>query len=224
MHRSTRFAAAGLSLGLLAGGATAMVVGGPGFAGASNTPSVLVAQSTGENEIGTLAEAGSKVREALAPLVTDGTITEAQLDAVVAALETARPERGSRGPGRAGGPALDTVAEALGTTTDAVREALRAGTSIADQAAAAGVDASEIVEGLVAEMSAKLATAVDEGRLTQEEADAKLAEAPEKITAMLEATAPLGGPRGHHRRGGFGPRGGGDGPVEPAVFGAVTDA
>ena len=222
MHRSTRFAAAGLSLGLLAGGATAMVVGVPGFAGASSTPSVLVAQSTGDPEIATMAEAGSKIREALAPLVTEGTITEAQLDAVVAALEAARPERGPRGGAR--GPALDTVAEALGTTPEAVRDALRAGTSIADQAAAAGVDTSTVVDALVAEMSAKLAAAVEEGRLTQEEADAKLAEAPDKITAMLEATGPVGGPRGHHRRGGFAGRGGVEGSAEPAVLGAVTEA
>jgi hypothetical protein len=229
MHRSTRFAAAGLTLGLLAGGATAMTVGVPGFAGASGGPAAVVAQ-TDPATSDTISEPGQHVRDALTPLVEDGTITTAQLDAVVAALEAARPDHGPRGAGPrskgAGGRglALDTVAGILGTTPEAVRDALRVGTSIADQAAAAGVATQDVVDRLVAELAEKLATAVQEGRLTQDEADAKLAEAPERIGSMLEATGPLGGGKG--LRGPGGRRGQHAPSVEtaPAGFSVLADA
>ncbi len=229
MHRSTRFAAAGVTLGLLAGGATAMSLGVPGFAGASGGPAVVVAQTdTATTDID--SEPGQRLRDALAPLVENATITPAQLDAVVAALEAARPERGLRPGGPRGaavpgkGFALEIVAETLATTPEAVRDALRVGTSIADQAAAAGVATTDVVDALVADLADRLATAVNEGRLTQDEADAKLADAPERITKMLDQTGPIREGRGQRGPGGRQGQNGVGSDAQPASFAVLADA
>jgi len=66
-----------------------------------------------------------------------------------------------------------------------------------------------IVDALVAELRTKLAKAVETGRLTQEQADEKLAAAPGRITTKLESSGPLnpghkGGHKGVHQSGGSG--------------------
>jgi lambda repressor-like predicted transcriptional regulator len=157
----------------------------------------------------------------LASAVEAGRLTREQADERLAAtperlttlLDGTRPLGGGheagepRHGGRMGkGLALETVAPLLDSTPDEVRDALRAGTSIAAQAEAAGASLQTIVDALVADLSAKLGTAVEEGHLTQEQADAQLAAAPERITTMLEGTRPL---RGGHQGGGMGRMGGG---------------
>jgi hypothetical protein len=157
----------------------------------------------------------------LASAVEAGRLTQEQADEKLAVaperlttlLENTRPVGGGHqagGPGHGGrmgkGLALETVAPLLNSTTDEVREALRAGTSIAAQAQAAGVPLQTIVDALVADLSTKSTAAVEAGRLTQEQADEKLAAAPERLTTMLESTGPL---EGGHRGGGMGRMGGG---------------
>ena len=52
------------------------------------------------------------------------------------------------------------------------------------------------MDAIVASMEEHLATAADEGRLTQEEADERLAEAEERAEAIVDGEMPEGGP-GH---------------------------
>lgn len=196
MTRSRTLAIAGLTAGLLAGGGVGLSLGLPSVAGAQTS-----ATTTTPVDVTAPTDHTTRLRTALQPLVDQGTLTAAQVDAVVAALEAARPDM-SDGPGRQGGGhqgkgvALDIVATLLNSTRDEVATALRDGTSIADQAEAAGVPLQSVVDALVADLGAKLEAAVEEGRLTQQEADEKLAAAPERLTTMLVRSGPLG--RSHH--------------------------
>lgn len=199
---------AGLAAGLLTGGGVAMVATLPGGAGATTVPSVQ--QATDEDST-TTDSRGTWLADALAPLVEDGTITQAQADAVVAALDDARPDRGGFGGGRGGhiGQGLEAVAEELGLTTDEIRTALQDGQSLADLAAANGSSADALVAVLVAEATAHLEEHVADGDITQAEADERLAEMTERITAMVNGEMPTfeGGGRDGRGPGGRGPGG-----------------
>ena len=139
---------------------------------------------------------GQWLQDALQPLVDDGTITQAQADAVITALQDARPEGGfGHGPGgRHGGPGfghgpgagrLEDAATALGMTEDELRTALQDGSTIAEIAAEKGVELQTVVDAMLADLKTHLDEEVAAGDLTQEEADAKLAEVTERLTERL---------------------------------------
>lgn len=214
MTRSRTIAIAGLTAGLLAGGGVGLTMGLPSVVGAQTTTIETTPVQTNAP-----SDHSARLRAALQPLVDGGTITPTQLDAVVAALEAARPTSSARSGqpgghhGHRGGPrglALATIAPLLGSTADQVATALRNGTSIAAQAEAAGVPLKTIVDALVGELAEHLAAEVAAGEITQAQADATLAEAPQRITTMLEQVRPAGeGPRGMGPRGEGGMRRGG---------------
>lgn len=187
--------AAALSAGLIGGGAAGVILGGTGVSGAQETTTTVVAESTEERP-----EPGERLAEVLAPLVEDGTIDQAQADAVIAALQEAAPRGGDgfggRGPGgherRGTGLGSGVVADALGMEEDALREALRDGQTLAEVAEAQGVDVQVVIDAAVAELSTRLDEKVAEGDLTQEEADERLAEATERITERIDDPMPRG--------------------------------
>ena len=105
--------------------------------------------------------------------------------------EGERPQHeGRRGPGKL----IGQSAQVIDVEPQDVIDALRSGTSIADYAASQGVSEDVLIAGITAEVEAKLAEAVASGRLTQEEADAKLAEMVERLAEAIhnvpEAPAP----------------------------------
>ncbi len=157
-----------------------------------------------------LAERVQAVRDALAGLVGDGSITQAQAEEVATTLGGSEALRGGPGgPGGHGGgrglggpPALDAAAEALGLTTDELRTALaEEGTSLADVAEAEGVEVQALVDALAAAASAHLDEEVAEGDLTQERADEIQAQLPERIAEAVERERGPGG-RGEPGSGG----------------------
>lgn len=170
-------AAAVVAASLALGGLTGAALGAPGIAGATDV-------ATGAASA--VADGAGWVQDALDGLVTDGTLTQEQADAVEAALDEARPERGPRGMGH---PHLEVVAEALDMTTEELRTALRDGQTIAEIAEGRGVEPQAIVEALVAELEAHLADRVADGDITQERADEILAGAGERLTAVVEGEA-----------------------------------
>ncbi len=113
--------------------------------------------------------------------MSNGTITQAQADAVVAALEAA--------------------AGVLGITADELRTALQGGQSLAEVAQSQGIDVEQVVSALVAELKAHLDEEVASGEHTQAEADQKLAGATERIRAFVNGDAPAPGGHGHGRPG-----------------------
>jgi hypothetical protein len=148
------------------------------------------------------AAATERIREALIGLVEDGSITDEQADEVAATLsEAGLGGRHGHGGGR---PALDTAADALGMTEDELREALQAeDTSLADVAEAQGVAVDTLIQALVDAQEERIAGAVEDGRLTQEEADERLADLEDRVTELVNSDElPRGGPgRGHGRHG-----------------------
>jgi hypothetical protein len=120
------------------------------------------------------------------------------------------PLHGGRGPGGRGlsDAALEAAAEVLDMTTDEVTAALQSGKTLQDLADEAGVDIEDVRTAIQAvretEMREMIAQAVEDGTITQENAD-WLLEGLEKGF--------LGGPGGFGF--GHGPKGGGQPPVNP---------
>ena len=158
--------------------------------------------------------------------VTDGKLTQAQTDTMLANLKLTLPSRlqtkfvagmergrGSRddqgGPGSRGdkraqrGAQIAVVVKALGITAEELRTELQAGKSVADVAAAKNVSISTIVDAVVAEQTTALKQAVTDGKLTQEQADQRLAMLKANLPKILEL------------KGGFGPGFGGRGERGP---------
>jgi hypothetical protein len=155
-----------------------------------------------------------RITDALSGLVSDGSITQAQADEVASTLSEAGI--GDRGGHRGGGMDLDAAATALGMTEDELRTALEPdGTTLADVAGQQGVAVDTLVAALVSAEQERIASAVEDGRLTQEEADSRLADLEARITERVNSAMPAPGdhgPGGH--RGG--PDDGADDGVEPA--------
>lgn len=186
---------------IIAGATGALTLAGLGVA--------LPALADDETTTGTGASSEDRIRDALADLVEDGSITQEQADEVATTLSDAGfgGHHGGPGFGRLG---LSTAAEALGMTEDELRTALEADdASLATVAEAQGVDVQTLVDALVAEATERIDQAVTDGDLTQEEADERLADLEERITERVNSTegpGGFGGPRG----GGHGGPGGGD--------------
>lgn len=63
------------------------------------------------------------------------------------------------------------AASTIGISPSDLRDAVKGGQSVAEVAQAHGVDPKVVVDAVVADLDAKLATAVGNGKLTQERAD-----------------------------------------------------
>ena len=132
----------------------------------------------------------ARLRDVLEALVTDGTISAAQADAVAAHLARFAP-----GPGHHGrhhlAIGLGIAAEAIGIDASALVDALRGGQTIAEVAAANGSNAATVIDALVAANQERLDELVAEGSITAEQATERAAEAVERITDLVNADLPF---------------------------------
>lgn len=190
-------------LSRLATGALVGAIGVTGLVGAALVVPAVSYAATGDSSA--LSNRVDRIKDALAGLVTDGTLTQAQADEVATTLaeKAPGPLRGHR-PGR--GIHLAALEE-LGITREEVRAAAEAGATLAELAEEQGVSSEEVVDVLVAAQQDRLSAAVADGRLTQAEADEKAADLDARITESLDDPIRRGPGRGHghHRRGGGGP-------------------
>ena len=76
---------------------------------------------------------------------------------------------------------LEILADALNMTTDEVKAALQDGQTVAEIADEQGLELEDVVDAVLADAEEKLAEAVENGHLTQEEADEQLANLAENI-------------------------------------------
>ena len=196
-----KLTAVGLTAGLLAGAGAGLILEATGSAGA--TSQTAAAAVPGADDSTTSADAdrpdpSDRLQEVLKPLVDDGTITQAQADAVIEALQAASPQDG---PGRPGGrgPGFAIVAETLGLTEAEVRDAISNGQTLAQLAEANGSSAAALVDAILADIKTHMDEKVAAGELTQEEADARLAEAETRVTELVNNTQPPQGNPGHPR-------------------------
>jgi polyhydroxyalkanoate synthesis regulator phasin len=195
--------------------ATASVLGG-GVAGVVlSSPVAAIAQEDSTADVAdTRADA---LQDALAGLVSDGTITQAQADAVAEALAEAMPARGGHHGRHLRGAA--TAADVIGIDVEPLAEALRDGATIAEVASDNGVEPQAVIDALVAEAMERLDQAVEDGRLSADEAADKEADIAEHITDLVngELERPEFGRRGPGR--GFG-AGGEEAPAANAFLSA----
>lgn len=195
----------GVAAGILAGGAIGLAAGVPSLTSAASDDSVAVAlqddtteptdeptdEATDETTDETTDERvapGERLREALQPLVDDGTIDAGQADAVASHLVENGPDRSGR-PGRRGVDGRDhtIVADVLGIDSETLRAELRAGNSIADIAEANGVDVQTVVDALIEDVEGHLDLAIEHG-LDEEQAAERLERLAERIEAGVHRT------------------------------------
>jgi polyhydroxyalkanoate synthesis regulator phasin len=151
---------------------------------------------------GSPTSAVERITEALSGLVEDGSITQEQADEVATTLSEAGI--GGRGGHHGVRLHLETAAAALGMTEEELRTALEAeGTTLAEVAEDQGVEVGALVDALVEAQEERIAEAVEDGRLTQEEADERLAELEERVTERVTTVRP-DRPMGGSHRGPFG--------------------
>ena len=232
MEMKTKLAALGLTVGLVGGGAAGVILSSADVSGAS---SAVVAQDNGSQSSTTAPPQNGQgqqgqhpnrekfLQDALAPLVKDKTITQEQADKVIAALEQAGP-KGGEGPGGHGGRRLelDAAAKALNNMdVNELRTDLRNGQTVAQVAQSKGVEPQAVVDAMVAEAKGRLDQAVTDKKITQDQADKRLAEVTQRITDGV-TNGFKGGP-GHHGGpdGQGGPEGRG-GPGGPDGQGGTT--
>lgn len=177
-------------------------------AGVLIAPSISAAQEDDSTtDAVAVEERSGPPEDFLADLVDDGTITQAQADAIAEHLQE---NRGDRGHGRRGhGPGghdSTVVTDLLGMTDDELRTELRAGSSLAEVAEANGVDTQTLVDAIVAERQAHIDEAVAEGDLTADEAAERSADIEERVTERVNGEF-------EGRRGPRGPGGPGNGPL-----------
>jgi hypothetical protein len=209
----TLAAVGALTLGGAALAGTALAATGDGTAPPAPTPS-YAAPAPAPHPDAPAARA-ERIKQALAGLVADKTLTQAQADKVAAALAASGVAPGGPGGGRKVGPgglvgpegaALPAAAKALGMSESDLRTQLRSGKSLAAVAKDKGVNVQKVVDALVAQAKQRIADAVKNGRLTQAQADQRLKDLTARITAKVNATRP-DAPGRPGRFGGFGPGG-----------------
>lgn len=153
---------------------------------------------------------------ALKQAVTAGRITQQQADDRIAKLKTdlptmlstkmpARPQGGQRGGMGAFG-SMATIATTLGISETTLMTELQSGKSVADVAKEKSVELSKVVDAIVAEQTTALKKAVTDGRLTQQQADDRIAKLKSDLPTMLSMKHAAGdkGPGGHFRGRGAG--------------------
>lgn len=161
---------------------TLAMVAGLAFGGLS-VATVASAQGYGSDDAPAAETADTTdAADSSADRGADGAIVQVQDTTDDAEVDGETDTDGERERGRRGGCNLDTAAEAIGIEEDALEAALENGDTIADVAAANGVDVDTVIDAMVADKAERLAEKVEEGRITQDEADEKLANAEAKIT------------------------------------------
>jgi transposase-like protein len=86
---------------------------------------------------------------------------------------------------------IASAATAIGVETPELLAALREGATIAEVAEAHGVESSAVVDAIVAAERVRLDRAVEDGVLTREEAERRIAELEEHVTDLVNGNLPM---------------------------------
>ncbi|MCE1253234.1 MAG: hypothetical protein LWX83_06745 [Anaerolineae bacterium] len=171
-----------------------------------------------------ISAVSEKRSEQTAQMVTDGKLTQTDLDKMLEDLKTNLTEWYDSGKipealmQRGGGVRVGytEVAEALGMTVEDLTSALKAGTTISQLVQKQGITLDTLVTTLLQPFSEQLDKSVSDGKMTQAQADQKLADMKTDLTTRLENNQlDAGGPGGDKPAGGPGGQGG-NAPAGPA--------
>jgi polyhydroxyalkanoate synthesis regulator phasin len=211
----------------------ALTAGSIGVAGAASKASQRVTVTKSSTKVA--GQMGVAPEQALATILKDlvskGTLTQAQADAVTAAAVAAkaahdanRPQGGKGGPLGADRAAIETlVSKTIGVDTATIKSRLQAGESLAQ---IAGTKKDALIAALVADETKRIDAAVTAGKLTAAQATEMKTNLVAHVTEEVNAVggkAPFGkGPKGG--KGGHGGRGGHDhgGPMGGGMGGATA--
>ena len=198
----------------------ALTAGSIGVAGAASKASQKVSVTKSSTKVA--GQAGVGPEQALATilkdLVTKGTLTQAQADAVTAAAAAAKAAHDANRPmGPKGGP-LDAdraamealVSTTIGVDSATIKSRLQAGESLAQ---IAGAKKDALIAELVAEKTKQINAAVTAGKLTAAQATEMKANLVAHVTEEVNEVGGKGpkGGRGGHGHDHRGPKGGGMG-------------
>ena len=153
-----------------------------------------------------VAVAHGKTRDGLIAALTQAATAE-----ITTLVDTKNPipARPSGAPGfgfRIEGNSLAAAATYLGTTEADLRTKLQGGQTLAQIAAAtSGKSRDGLIQALVADQTKNIDQAQKDGKITADQATQLKTNLTQRVTAMVDATRPAGGP-------GFGPGGPGRGP------------
>ncbi len=179
---------------------TASLLGGGAVGATTLTPTLNVAQQTTDQAPSDAApdqdrkvKAADGLAEVLAPLLEDGTLTQAQVDAVVetvvGAREEARQDNKQRRQDRRT-ERLDSLAEATGIDADVWSEGFKSGATTAETAEANGLSTDELVDIIVTQRLAKLDEAVANGRIDADKATELGETLEERVTKRVNGERP----------------------------------
>jgi len=199
-HRRVRRMATGVALAtsMAVGGLTVAAVNPLGMVGAETTTTVAkrqpaaaagAATDAGRNGAGAERAARVKVLDtALDSLVADGTLTQAQADAVATRVkDTAKLVHGERHERRVERrrAMAATAAEALRISTEDLVTQMRDGATIAQIAEQQDVDVQKVIDALEAEAEAAIDKAVADGKIPAGRADELVQRANERIERFV---------------------------------------
>lgn len=184
----------------------ALTLGSVGIATASNSKnsvkikSTSTARSVANLGIGNMGRPDMDgqnylLTSVLAGLVTKGTLTQGQVDAINAAIIAARTANQSQGDARRAAHE-NLIATTIGISVATLEARLAAGDSLAT---IAGAKTSALIAALVAEETKEIDAAVTAGRITAAQATALKANLNARVTAMVNASGGMG--RGMGRMG-----------------------
>jgi len=191
----------------------ALTIGSFGIATAANSKSSVKIKSTSVTR--TISNSGmgmfggpgmdgqnGELASVLAGLVTKGTLTQAQVDAINAAITAARTANQTQGSAkRAAHETL--IATTIGITVAQLETRLAAGDSLAT---IAGAKTSALITALVAEETTEIDAAVTAGKITAAQATTFKANLTVRVNAMVNGTGGFGGGMGRMSEGhGHGP-------------------
>jgi hypothetical protein len=145
-----------------------------------------------------VADATERINAAVA----ESRLTQEQADELIASLETVFTDAvNGELPAHAGRPIqrlvarglARQVAEATGLEISDVMEQFQAGSTLADILTANGVDVDTFTQDVLSRASERLAQAVANERITQEEADEMIAHLTERLPELLNTSRPAEG-------------------------------
>jgi hypothetical protein len=140
----------------------------------------------------------AKFKAVLDKLVADGTITQAQEDAIIQAMKDefagSRPGPGGRRAGdlrlRVLEGMLQVSADTIGLSVDNLKTALQSGQSVADVANAHNMKPSDVITAIVSAGTTKIDQAGTDGTLTQEQVGKLKSHLPKLADKFVNHTKP----------------------------------
>ena len=199
----------------------ALTAGTVGISSAASKSATRVSTTRTTAGVAMVQGHGAEVASVLAALVTKGTITQAQADAITAALaaaETAEhandPQGGPKGEPGIGMPdpaaTLSIITSVTGVDAATIQKRLAAGETLA---AIAGAKKDALIAALVADETKRIDAAVTAGKLTAAQATTLKSNLTAHVTDEVNSTrpvGPMGGGKGGRGHGGpmGGPKGG----------------